>query len=116
MQFIHSVALRPVDEYYHLTSEGLRLDSTRFDMGGAGLPSTLEEGEKLEVRDGWYIITGFKSLYPAVVYRMGQKVADHRLLWQDHTWPLRIIASPRAPITFEGAWHSRIWWWLHLPR
>lgn len=114
VRFIHSVALRPVEEFYTFDGRTITLRSTRFDMGGAGLPSELYGHQKLTVTaDGHYVIDGFDQPMESVTYRAGQVVADHHFLTGARCLSFTRWTAPGKPLTFATARRPRLWWFFH---
>lgn len=114
VRFIHSVALRPVEEFYTFDGDAITLRSTRFNMGGAGLPSELYGHQKFTLTDdGHYLIEGFDQPMKAVTYRAGQVVADHHFLTGNRSLPFTDWTDPGRPLTFTPAGRPRLWWLNH---
>ncbi len=102
VRFIHSVARTPVDEIYEVARGASVLRETVYDMMGAGLPSEPLEGQTFTVENGKFHIRGFDLRIPALTYRTGRVVADHRLLIGPENVPLgRLVASPGDPVTLK---------------
>lgn len=94
LSFIHSVARRPVDETWEVTPRGvLVLRETVYDSFGAGLPTDLAFGEKLELREGRLKITGMNRELPVVSLAVG-RIAEHQLVFNDGRVRLADLASP----------------------
>ncbi len=102
VRFVHSVARTPVDEIYEITPGASTLRETVYDMFGAGLPSEPLEGQSFSVEDGKFHIRGFELKIPALTYRTGKIVADHRLIVGAENVALgRLVASPGDPVTLR---------------
>ncbi|MBW2146904.1 MAG: DUF1850 domain-containing protein [Deltaproteobacteria bacterium] len=69
--YFHSVALSDVWERFVIDADyRIVLTETMFQGQGAGLPSSLSDGEKL-TRDGrWFRITGMRRIVPSLYWRV----------------------------------------------
>lgn len=102
VRFIHSVARRPVDEIYEIAKDCSILRETVYDMMGAGLPTSPEEGQTFTVKDGKFHIKGYDLKIPVLTYRVNKVVADHELFIGGESFKLKKwIKAPGEPLTFK---------------
>lgn len=104
IKFIHSIHLTPVYEYYQISdSMDIILTEVHFDTYSVGMPSDLNKGEVLELKDGEIIIKNMQRILPYIDLRVGQVIADHRLIIGDKEIRLADIASPGSWIRFKAS-------------
>jgi len=71
MAYLHSIVLSDVVELFRIDSKyRIVLTETRFQGQGAGLPSTLAEGEQLQREGNWFRITGMQRIFPSIFWRV----------------------------------------------
>jgi hypothetical protein len=100
VEFIHSVNLSPVREMYRVEELTIRQSAVRFSSFGAGMQSTLEEGQEL-IRDGdAMIITGYTRTFVSLDYIVGT-VSDHVLFINDEQISLREMCGRNAHVAFR---------------
>jgi len=100
IEFIHSVHQSPVLETFKIEDGKIRPLTVRFHAFGAGMPSTLEEGETM-VQDGdAVIVAGFNASYSALNYIVGT-VSDHILLINNQNISLRDLCGRNAHISIQ---------------
>jgi hypothetical protein len=100
VEFIHSVNLSPVREIFRIEEHAIRQSAVRFSSFGAGMQSTLEEGQKL-IRDGdAMIITGYTRTFESLDYIVGT-VSDHVLFINDEQISLREMCGKNAHVAFR---------------
>lgn len=90
LYYIHSITKQPVQEiYYPKDSHTLALKEMHYDSFGSNLPVGAEhlanEDTTFTVEDGYYKITYENRTFDCVPLRVGEMVADHRLLFHDGT-------------------------------
>lgn len=79
VSFVHSVNKSPVTDVFVIRNGGIYADRTVYAAFGAGVQSTLEEGQALSYDDeGNMVVSGFDTLFPEVRYIVGT-VYDHVL-------------------------------------
>ncbi|QGG46615.1 DUF1850 domain-containing protein [Heliorestis convoluta] len=88
LHYIHSVTKRPVEEDYGVRVDGrICLLEMRFDDFGANLPVgpevTATERTIFLVEDDHYKVIYPNRCFERVPLRIGQVIADHRLLFED---------------------------------
>ena len=92
IEFIHSVNQSPVRENFVIENGNLRLHSVRFYSYGAGIQTSLDEGQILG-RDGdAMIITGYTNSFKELYYIIGT-VSDHILYINNEIINLRELAE-----------------------
>ncbi len=118
VRFIHSVALRPVDEVYEVDSDCLVLRETWFDMGGAGLPLDLPYPDLVfSLENNKYHITGYNMRLPNLTYRINKVVADHTLILDDREYRLKELVGPGRALTFRVQKYPAGWLlWFHAQK
>ena len=100
IEFIHSVNQSSVRETFVAIQDMIRLRQLRFYSFGAGIPSSLEEGQELG-RDGdALIITGFNTSFSELNYIVGT-VSDHLLIINGETISLRDLCGKNAHISIS---------------
>lgn len=107
IRFTHSVALSPVEEWFHADDGVIALDRTVYQDFGAGLPHETAPGQRMTVRDGYIEISGYTLRLQRMDVRVG-RVAGHVLLLPpgrtDKTavreLPLSALAPPGAALSF----------------
>ncbi len=71
MTYLHSIVLSDVVEVFRIDSQyRIVLTETRFQGQGAGLPSALAPGERLEREGNWFRITGMQRIFPSIFWRV----------------------------------------------
>lgn len=102
VEFIHSVNKTPVADIYETKDSTITLTATRYRGFGAGVPTTLEDGQKLEYDNmGNMIITGYDMALPKVSYVVGT-VYDHILtINNEKTINLTQLCGKNSHVTFE---------------
>ncbi len=114
LRFTHSVAKRPVDELWEVSSEKvLILRDTIYDSFGAGLPTDLGPGEAMAVQGGWIRIYNMDRVLPSVNLAVGT-VADHYLFYGAQQLRLGELIAPGTLIRIEVT--KRPFWWASVLR
>jgi hypothetical protein len=100
VEFIHSVNNSPVREMFRVEGGVIHGEAVRFFSFGAGMQSTLEEGERF-FRDGeGMIITGTGRTWEELRYIVGT-VSDHVLFIGDECVGLRDLCGRNAQVVFR---------------
>lgn len=95
IKYIHSIHLTPVLEQYQINSDYMIvLNEVQFNTYSVGMPSELNEGEKIKLEDGKFIIENMKRELPVIDLRLGQVIANHQLFIDDKSFELSKIAPP----------------------
>lgn len=111
IQYIHSVALSPVEDYFKICNDKILLDKTVYKDFGAGLPHMPVGDQKMTVNNGQMEITGYNMEFGSFDVRVG-RVAKHKfiLLKPDTSdiqrnklvdIPLDYLSEPGSAITFS---------------
>jgi hypothetical protein len=97
IEFVHSVNQSPVREFFRIEDGIIYPQRTRFYSFGAGMPSELEEGQRM-IREGdEIIISGFNTSFKELNYIVGT-VSDHVLFVNDEEISLRELCGRNAQI------------------
>lgn len=119
LNYIHSVARRPVDEVWEVASPGvLILRETIYDSFGAGLPADLAPGEALELKDGRLRISGMDRRLPVVGLAVG-RTAEHTLIFAGGSVRLADVSPPGSLVEIRVARRSMaivLWQYLAYRR
>ena len=107
IRFTHSVALSPVEEWFHAQDGLIALDRTVYQDFGAGLPHEPGPGQRMTFHDGYIEISGFTLRLPRLDVRVG-RIARHALLLPERrggadavqVLPLSEWAPPGTALTF----------------
>lgn len=101
VEFIHSVNQSPVRDVFVIRDGAIVADRTIYAAFGAGVQSTLEEGQTLEYdSQGNMVVSGFDTVFPAVKYIVGT-VSDHVLRIEGESISLTELCGKNAHIAFE---------------
>ena len=101
VEFIHSVNQTPLKDTYIIENEQIRAYSTTYRSFGAGVQTSLDEGQTMTYDDnGNMVITGFDITYDPLRYIVGT-VSDHILYINDSETSLRTLCGRNAKIVFE---------------
>ena len=100
IEFVHSVNQSPVKETFIIKDRMIRLHELRFYTFGAGMPSSLGEGQELS-RDGdAMLITGFNTFFREINLIVGT-VSDHLFFINGEILSLRDLCGKNAQITIS---------------
>jgi len=114
LRFTHSVAKRPVDELWEVSADKvLILKETVYDSFGAGLPTDLGPGEKMEIHENYLRIYNMDRVLPSVNLAVGT-IADHHLFYGAKQLRLSELAAPGTLITIMVTRHP--FWWASAMR
>ncbi len=103
VEFIHSVNQTPVKDAYIIENGQIKAHSTTYRSFGAGVQTSLNEGEKMTYDDeGDMVITGFDITYDSLTYIVGT-VSDHILELDGKEISLRDLCGRNAKVAFEVA-------------
>ncbi len=80
LQYIHSVALSPVEDYFKICNDKIVLDKTIYKDFGAGLPHMPVGNQKMTVNNGQVEITGYNMEFNSFDVRVG-RVAKHKFIF-----------------------------------
>ncbi len=103
VEFIHSVNQTPVKDTFIIENEQIRAYSTTYRSFGAGVQTSLDEGQTMTYDDdGNMVITGFDFTYDPLRYIVGT-VSDHILTIDGKEISLRDLCGRNAKVVFEIA-------------
>lgn len=103
VEFIHSVNQTPVKDTFIIENEQIRAYSTTYRSFGAGVQTSLDEGQTMTYDDdGNMVITGFDITYDPLRYIVGT-VSDHILTIDGKEISLRDLCGRNAKVVFEIA-------------
>lgn len=103
IRYIHSIHLTPVKEIYQISNDAdIILQEVHFDTFSVGMPSELNEGEVLELKDGKIMIKNMNRQLPFIDLRIGQVIANHTLIINDTTVQLSKIAPPGSWVRIKA--------------
>ena len=99
--FVHSVNKSPVTDFFEVREDGIYGVKSVYYNFGAGVTTTLEEGQTLTYgEDGSMIISGLDVKMNDLIYRVGT-VSDHVLTLPDSTEvSLRDLCGRNARVGF----------------
>ena len=94
IEYTHSIHLSEVTETYHLSDHLIKQTELSYDDFAVGMPSNAEGREVFEEKNGTYYIKNMNRTFEYIDLRIGQVVADHRLIYKDHTIPFSKFIKP----------------------
>jgi hypothetical protein len=89
VRYTHSIHLSEVEEFYHQTSSN-QIQQTKllYEDTAIGMPANAEGDEVFEVtKEGKYLISNMNKVFPYIDIRIGQVVANHRLVLDGKEYP-----------------------------
>lgn len=99
--FVHSVNKSPVTDVYLAQGGDIYLDRTLYYGFGAGVPTTISEGQTFSYgENGEMIISGYNMYIPDLIYVVGT-VSDHVLAIGDDEISLRDLCGRNAKIRLQ---------------
>ncbi|MCA1059449.1 DUF1850 domain-containing protein [Rossellomorea aquimaris] len=90
VRYTHSIHLSEVEEFYEPTSSN-QIQQTKllYEDTAIGMPANAEGNEIFEVtKEGKYLISNMERVFPYIDIRIGQVVANHRLVLDGREYPL----------------------------
>lgn len=110
VKYIHSVALTPVEDFFKIQNKKILLEKTLYRDFGAGLPHSLDEGQKMTIEGGKISVAGYKQIFDKLDMRVG-RIANHTLILLPPLsssqipplldLPLNYLSSPGSALTFS---------------
>jgi hypothetical protein len=91
IRYTHSIHLSEVEEFYRQTSSN-KIQQTKllYEDTAIGMPSNAEGEEVFErTKDGRYQISNMNRRFTYIDIRIGQVVANHRIVYEDNVYPLK---------------------------
>ena len=112
IQFTHSIHLSLVEETYEVTDNfEIRQIELMYDDFGIGMPSDAQGNERFVQEDGKYYIKDMDRIFPEIVLRVGEIVANHRLVLGNKTMPMASFSEPGSVLKIKPAklnlWEQR---------
>lgn len=99
--FVHSVNKSPLTDVFVIRDGEIYADRTIYAAFGAGVQSTLEDGQKLSYDDaGNMVVSGFDTVFPEVKYIVGT-VSDHVLKIGEEEISLTELCGKNAHVGFK---------------
>ncbi len=103
IRYIHSTNLTPVEEYYRINKNfNIRLFELRYQSYSVGMPSSLEKGEKMVLKNGEIIIENMNRVFPYFDQRIGQVIANHTLTIDNKTIKFSDIDTPGSMVRIRA--------------
>ncbi len=100
IRYTHSVDRTDVDEVIRVGEGELIIDATLYESFGAGLPSTIQDGQTTRRDGGKVIIENINLPMPRIDLYIGQVVANHTFMFKGDTIPLHTLSKPGTSIRF----------------
>lgn len=95
IKYTHSIHLSDVIESYKVKpNQQIQLYELVYNDFAIGMPANAEEGETFEQKNGKYYIRNMNRTFPSFDLRIGQVKANHRVIYQDNTYPLSRFIDP----------------------
>jgi hypothetical protein len=90
VRYTHSIHLSEVEEFYQQTSSNqIKQTALLYEDTAIGMPANAEGHEIFEVtKEGKYLISNMDKMFPYIDIRIGQVVANHRLVVDGKEYPL----------------------------
>ncbi|MDQ0902315.1 DUF1850 domain-containing protein [Paenibacillus sp. V4I7] len=102
LTYIHSIHRTPIEERFFINEKRqMVLDSMIFESYGVGIPSSLEGNETFRMENGKMRIENIHRTLEMFELRIGQVIADHKLLLRDQVIPLSQLSMPGSAVRFE---------------
>lgn len=102
LTYIHSIHRTPVEEVFYVNEKKqMVLDALIFESYGVGMPTSLEGEETFRMADGKMRIEHIDRALDTFELRIGQVIADHKLLLQGEEIPLSALSEPGSAVRFE---------------
>lgn len=106
ISFIHSVSLSPVYEYYKIRDDKIVLYETDFSYSSAGLPTEVEDGEKLIIEKDRFRLTNMNKIFKEINYGV-VKEWEFKLFIKGKEYNLSNMFGTRRVIITVGGKHGR---------
>ncbi|RIX52054.1 DUF1850 domain-containing protein [Paenibacillus nanensis] len=102
LTYIHSIHRTPVEEIFFVNeNKQMVLDAMVFESYGVGMPTSLEGEETFRMADGKMRIEHIDRTLDTFELRIGQVIADHKLLLRGEEIPLSALSEPGSAVRFE---------------
>mgnify|MGYP005828175103 CR=1 FL=1 len=89
VRYTHSIHLSEVEEFYRQSTNHIQQTSLLYEDTAIGMPANAEGNETFEMTDeGKYLISNMNKVFPYIDIRIGQVIANHRLVLDGKVYPL----------------------------
>ncbi|WP_044337652.1 DUF1850 domain-containing protein [Rossellomorea aquimaris] len=89
VRYTHSIHLSEVEEFYRQSTNQIQQTKLLYEDTAIGMPANAEGDETFKVtKEGKYLISNMNKVFPFIDIRIGQVVANHRLVIDDKAYPL----------------------------
>ncbi|MDT9023635.1 DUF1850 domain-containing protein [Rossellomorea yichunensis] len=89
VRYTHSIHLSEVEEFYRQSTNQIQQTKLLYEDTAIGMPANAEGNETFErTEEGKYLISNMNKVFPYIDIRIGQVVANHRLILGDKVYPL----------------------------
>lgn len=99
LSFTHSVNKTPVTDYFKIENGHLLLYKTTFTSYGAGMPE-YNPNQQVTLENGQVVISNIDTAYDTFSVFVGDS-AEHMLIIDQYTLPLRRLAPPKSTLSFS---------------
>jgi hypothetical protein len=102
IKYTHSIHLSEVVESYQITSSfSIQQNELMYEDFGIGMPANAADGEIFEQKGGKYYIKNMKLIFPFFHLRIGQVLANHRVIFKNKEYPLLRSIRPGTSVKVE---------------
>jgi hypothetical protein len=102
IRYTHSIHLSDVVESYKITpDQKLQQVELMYEDFAIGMPSNAEAGETFEQKNGSYYIKNMKRIFPFFHLRIGQVIANHKVIFNNKEYPLSRSIAPGSSVKVE---------------
>ncbi|MEX2104457.1 MAG: DUF1850 domain-containing protein [Bacilli bacterium] len=101
IRYRHSVARTDVDEVIRVGDGELIIDSSIYESFGAGLPSEVYGEQVIKMENGKVVLSNINTPMTQIDLFIGQVVANHQLLFDGESIPLKNLSKPGSSIRFS---------------
>ncbi|MFI8577180.1 DUF1850 domain-containing protein [Rossellomorea aquimaris] len=89
VRYTHSIHLSEVEEFYRQSTNQIQQTKLLYEDTAIGMPANAEGNETFEMtEEGKYLISNMNKVFPYIDIRIGQVVANHRLVLDGKDYPL----------------------------
>ncbi|NMH69417.1 DUF1850 domain-containing protein [Bacillus sp. RO3] len=89
VRYTHSIHLSEVEEFYRQSTNQIQQTMLLYEDTAIGMPSNAEGNESFEVtKEGKYLLSNMDRIFSFIDIRIGQVVANHRLVVEGEAYPL----------------------------
>lgn len=94
--YTHSIHLTPVEEAYAIRGGFIVQESIAYESYGIGMPANAVEGERFDVEDGRYVVSGLNRAFREVDMRVARVTASQELAINGERIAFASFARPGA--------------------